>query len=76
MPNTKRLTAYQKLKQENKALRQDIYDLVVNKDKEQGISTYIRYKRSYNVVDAILAGDATKDGPFVAQGIFTQSQKQ
>lgn len=76
MPTVKRLTAYQKLKQENKALRQDIYDLVVNKDKEQGISTYIRYVHSYNVVNAMLAGDATSDGPFIAQGIFTQSPKQ
>ena len=53
-----RLSAYQKLKAENKKLRNDIYNIVRNPDKMEGIITKARYEMQYKISDIVLFGDA------------------
>ena len=66
---SRRLSAYQKLKAENEKLKHDIYNLVRNADKMDGIQTKMKYEMQYKVGDAVWFGDATKS-PTKFSGIF------
>ena len=57
---SRRLSSYEKLKQENAKLKQDIYNLVRNADKIEGTQTRVRYEMQYKMSDAVWFGDATK----------------
>lgn len=55
-----RLSSYEKLKQENAKLKQDIYNLVRNADKIEGTQTRFRYEMHYKMIDNFWFGDTTK----------------
>ena len=55
-----RLSAYQKLKAENEKLKKDIYNLVGNMDKMEGIITKANYELQYKMSDAVWFGEALK----------------
>ena len=56
----RRLSAYQKLKAEKEKLKKDIYNLVRNMDKMEGIITKANYELQYKMSDAVWFGDALK----------------
>ena len=71
-----RLSSYQKLKQENKSLKEDIYNLVMYSKKEVGVVTHMRYANKFNLVNAILSGTADlPDEEFIPVGIFGNFRK-
>lgn len=55
-----KITSYQKLKARNQDLMNDIRDLVMNKDKEAGITKHIKYKINFQMEDTIWFGNPTK----------------
>ena len=60
-PNViRRLSSYEKLKAENEKLRNDIYNIVRNMDKMEGIITKARYELQYKMSDAVFFEDAIK----------------
>ena len=60
-PNvSRRLSSYEKLKQGNAKLEQDIYNLVRNADKIEGTQTRFRYEMHYKMIDNFWFGDTTK----------------
>jgi hypothetical protein len=62
---------YEKIKAENKDLKQDIYNLIRKENEVEGITVKIRWKMVFDINDMIWFGDATKtDGKF--QGLFSQ----
>ena len=52
---------YEKIKAENKELKQDIYNLIVKENEIDGIKTKIQWKIVFDIDDMILSGDATKN---------------
>ena len=59
----KNTSSYQKLKLENEKLKQDIFNLVRNANKHEGISTKARYEMIFDGADAALYGNsATRIG--------------
>ena len=50
------MTSYQKLKAENKRLRQDIYNLVRKKNEIEGIATFMKYDIQYSCEDMVWGG--------------------
>jgi hypothetical protein len=66
---SRRLSAYNKLKAENEKLKHDIYNLVRNVDKTDGIQTKMRYEMQYKMSDAVWYGDVIK-GPTQFSGIL------
>lgn len=50
---------YQKLKDENQKLKQDIYNLVCNSDKIQGIEVKLIYEACQNLANTVLQGTPT-----------------
>lgn len=60
----KQLSSYQKLKQENQKLKQDIYYLVRERDKDTGLITELKYEILYKMSDVLWFGDATNDLTF------------
>lgn len=69
LPVSRRLSAYQKLKAENEKLKKDIYNLVRNADKMDGIQTKVKYEMQYKMSDAVWFGDTTKT-PMQFSGIL------
>lgn len=62
---------YEKIKAENKELKQDIYNLIRKENKIEGITAKMRWKMVFDTDDMIWFGDATKtDGKF--QGLLSQ----
>lgn len=53
------LSSYEKLKRENEKLKQDIYNLVRNADKADGVETRLRYELDYSTNDAVWLGDSS-----------------
>lgn len=67
-----RFSSYQKLKLENQKLQTDIYDLVRNADKYEGITAKAIYNLKYDTIDACWFGsisDINKDSK--GGGIFS-----
>lgn len=56
-----KLSSYQKLKQENSQLRQDIYNLVRRRKEKEGMTTAIKYETGYMATDALLMGWGSSD---------------
>ena len=55
----KRISAYQKLKQENLKLKQDIYNLVMNEHSEIGLTVKLRYKLKFDNDKIIWNGESS-----------------
>lgn len=55
------ISSYAKLKIENKKLKEDIYNLVMNADKTSGIETKLRYKTTFDTVNAVMHGGTIED---------------
>lgn len=51
------MTSYQRLKAENEQLKKDIYNLIRNADKIEGMETKMRYEMSYSLSDVVWAGN-------------------
>jgi len=49
-------SAYQKLKDENKQLQQDLYDIVMNPNKSYRNATWFKYKLKFMMQQRFLAG--------------------
>jgi hypothetical protein len=52
---------YEKIKAENKKLKQDIYDLVKNENEVEGVTAKIRWKMFFDTAEMIWFGDRTKE---------------
>ena len=66
-----RLSSYQKLKLENQKLHTDIYNLIRNADKYEGILTKARYELQYDMSDACWFGSISDmDKEPKGSGIF------
>ncbi len=52
---------YEKIKAENKELKQDIYNLIRKENEADGIKTKIRWKMAFDIDDMILFGDGIKN---------------
>ena len=63
------LSSYQKLKQENQKLLQDIYNLVKLEDQAPGIKTRLEYNIYFKIEELTFAGTATPKQP---TGILNQ----
>lgn len=50
------MSSYKKLKAENEKLKRDIYNLIVNEDKEAGIFTKMEYKILYDLYNVVWSG--------------------
>ena len=62
---------YEKIKAENKELKQDIYNLIRKENEVEGMTVKMRWKMIFDTDDMIWHGDATKkDDKF--QGMFYQ----
>ncbi len=68
----KKLSSYQKLKAENRRLKQDIYDLVMRRNEFQGLCVYTRYKLNYTQTDIMMFGNRTFERPAPGIGIMAQ----
>ena len=51
---------YEKIKAENKELKQDIYNLIRKENEVEGITVKIRWNMIFDTDDMIWLGDATK----------------
>jgi len=56
---SRRLSSYEKLKAENKQLKQDIFTLLKKADTMEGQVTKARYLLSYSFSDAVMFGDTS-----------------
>ena len=62
---------YEKIKAENKELKQDIYNLIRKENWAESIAVESRWKMVFDTNDMIMLGNATNtDGKF--QGFFSQ----
>lgn len=55
----KKISSYQKLKAENKSLRDDIFNIVMNEKNAIGQVTKLRYKLHYEMIELALKGNST-----------------
>ena len=55
------MTSYQKLKAENKKLRQDIFNLVRKKNEIEGIETFMKYDIQYSFEYLAFIGSPTNE---------------
>lgn len=62
---------YEKIKTENKELKQDIYNLVRKESEVEGMTAKMRWKMIFDTNDMIWYGDAAKTGDKF-QGILSQ----
>ena len=58
---TPRLSSYQKLKQENERLCNEIYTLVREAETKKGIILQMRYNIYYDQIDAMMFGSRTTE---------------
>lgn len=63
---------YEGLKAENKELRDDIYNLVINGNKAVGLSIKARYNMQYNIDNCLMAGSGTTEQTI---GVMSKSDK-
>ena len=62
---------FEKTKDENKKLKQDIYNLVRKENQVEGISVKMRWNMIFSTEDMIMCGDATNtDNQF--QGLLSE----
>lgn len=71
----KKISSYQKLKEENKKLRQDIYSLVRSADKIEGKQVWMRYDMLYRMSDIVWFGDSEKSKDKESVGILGMMQE-
>jgi Txe/YoeB family toxin of Txe-Axe toxin-antitoxin module len=62
---------YEKIKAENKELKQDIYNLIRKENEVEGMTVKMRWKIAFDTDDMIWFGDSTKTGDKF-QGLFSQ----
>ena len=55
-----KISSYEKLKIENESLRKDIYNLIRNADKEEGLCVKRRYQIIYLLEDSVMFGNTTR----------------
>ena len=65
----KKISSYQKLKEENKKLNQDIYNIVMKRNEMIGVQTYISYKVKFQFIEQCWSGDSTSTDSKL-KGIF------
>ena len=58
---------YEKIKAENKELKQDIYNLIRKENEIEGMTVKIRQKMMFDTDDMILFGDATETDGILSQ---------
>lgn len=54
-------SSYNRLKEENESLKKDIYNLVVNKDKEEGVIIFCKWKLKFDVDRMVMQGSIHND---------------
>ncbi len=54
------MTSYQKLKEENKKLKQDIYKLIVKEKEIEGIETKLFWQMAFDAEEVIFSGTYTQ----------------
>jgi len=62
---------YEQIKAENKELRSDIYNLIRNENKVDGLMVKVRYNMRYDMEDCMMAGSRTTE-PTKFGGISSQ----
>lgn len=65
----KKKSSYQKLKDKNKQLQIDIYNLIRNPETTVGIQTKIRHEMDFKLMDAVWFSEATHIDEKVFQGL-------
>ncbi len=58
---TSRFTDYDKIKAENKELRNDIYNLIKNEDKIEGLAIKVLWEIRFDMDDLIMSGSDTTE---------------
>ena len=69
----KKLSSYQKLKAENRRLKQDIYDLVMEEDEFKKMDVSFRYRLRFQMIDFAMLG--SRKIPCKTGGIFNLIKK-
>lgn len=68
---TRKISSYQKLKDENTELRKDIYDLVCRRDSLAGIEVNARWDMIFRMESAIWSGRCSFDFTEENKGLLT-----
>ena len=55
-----KISSYQKLKIENQKLKEDIYNLIVNENTENGLLVKLCYKIKFDIDKVLMLGESTK----------------